>query len=100
MHKETIKAVIDNVVDDLGVTCVLVSHDPRDTLSWADKIIVLKNGHVVQSGSPEYLYQMPKNTYVAGLFGRFNRIIMSKWHVNGIDARKKGGDQVIVRHEQ
>ncbi|TRX51306.1 ABC transporter ATP-binding protein [Fulvivirga sp. M361] len=100
MHKETIKAVIDNVVDDLGVTCVLVSHDPRDTLSWADRIIVLKNGQEIQSGSPEYLYQMPRGPYVAGLFGRFNRIITDRWSVNGIDVRKKRGDQIIVRPEQ
>jgi ABC-type sugar transport system ATPase subunit len=53
---------------------MIVSHDPKDTLSWADEIIVMKAGRIVQQGSPETIYRKPVNEYVAGLFGKYNLI--------------------------
>lgn len=57
---------------------MLVSHDPLDTLSWADRIMVMKDGGIVQMGSPESIYTNPANEYVAGLFGKYNLIDVSK----------------------
>jgi ABC-type sugar transport system ATPase subunit len=76
IHKNILKAVIDDVGKKLKITCILVSHDPADTLSWADKIVVLKDGHVVQQGTAEKIYHKPANEYVAGLFGKY--IVLSK----------------------
>jgi ABC-type sulfate/molybdate transport systems ATPase subunit len=73
-HKSVLKEVIDDISNKLGITCVLVSHDPNDTLSWADKILVLKDGKVIQKGSPQEIYSAPVNEYVAGLFGKYNLI--------------------------
>jgi ABC-type sulfate/molybdate transport systems ATPase subunit len=73
-HKITLKSVIEDIADDLRITCILVSHDPQDTLSWADKILVLKDGKLVQKGTPVEVYNYPKNEYVGGLFGTFNLI--------------------------
>ena len=53
---------------------MLVSHDPQDTLSWADKILVMKDGKIVQQGKPEMIYKQPVNEYVGGLFGEYNLI--------------------------
>lgn len=53
---------------------MLVSHDPLDTLSWADEILVLRDGKVVQQGPPMQVYQTPVDEYVAGLFGKYNLI--------------------------
>ncbi|WP_254245293.1 TOBE domain-containing protein [Hymenobacter sp. BRD67] len=58
----------------LGITCLLVSHDAADTLSWADRIMVLRRGQVVQEGSPEQVYKQPVDEYTAGLFGDYNLI--------------------------
>ncbi|SFN31332.1 ABC-type Fe3+/spermidine/putrescine transport systems, ATPase components [Chitinophaga sp. YR627] len=72
--KNTLKAVIREISEDLNITCLLVSHDPVDTLSWADEVIVMKDGQIVQQGAPEVVYHQPVNEYVAALFGSYNMI--------------------------
>ncbi|QHL86186.1 ATP-binding cassette domain-containing protein [Nibribacter ruber] len=71
IHKNTLKTVIQDISQELDITCTLISHDPHDTLSWAEHILVLKDGHLIQTGTPEQIYQLPKDAYVAGLFGEF-----------------------------
>ena len=70
-HKNVLKSVINNICEKLNITCILVSHDPADTMSWADKILVLKDGYLIQDGTPEKIYNQPVNEYVAGLFGKY-----------------------------
>lgn len=74
LHKNILKNVISDISERLQVSCILVSHDPADLLSWADEIIVLNRGVVVQKGSPEEIYNLPINGYVAGLFGPYNEV--------------------------
>ncbi len=73
-HKDILKSVIHDITERLAITCILISHDPHDTLSWADEIIVIRNGQIVQQGTPEQIYRQPVNEYVAGLFGSYNLI--------------------------
>jgi ABC-type sulfate/molybdate transport systems ATPase subunit len=72
--KTTLKSVLFTICEKLKITCVLVSHDPDDTLSWADHILVMRAGKIVQQGSPLKIYREPSNAYVAGLFGTFNSL--------------------------
>lgn len=72
VHKQVLQRVIDEVGTQLGITCWLVSHDAADVLSWADEILVLHRGRVVQRGTPEQVYYQPVNAYTAGLFGDYN----------------------------
>ena len=72
--KQTLKAIINDIGKRLKITCILISHDPQDTLSWADHILVLREGKLVQQGSPKKIYKRPINTYVAGLFGVFSEL--------------------------
>ncbi|KAA5548794.1 ABC transporter ATP-binding protein [Adhaeribacter rhizoryzae] len=71
-HKQILKKVIRNIGEKLGITLVLISHDPLDTLSWADDILVMKDGQLIQQGSPQEIYYRPTNEYVASLFGDYN----------------------------
>lgn len=73
-HRNILKRVIDDISKQLNVTCILVSHEPTDTLSWAQEIIILKEGKIVQQAKPETIYSRPINHYVAGLFGRFTEL--------------------------
>lgn len=73
-QKNLLKAVLTDVSRKMEMTSILVSHDPLDTLSWADEIMVLKAGRVVQHGEPREVYFHPLSDYVAGLFGSFNNI--------------------------
>jgi ABC-type Fe3+/spermidine/putrescine transport system ATPase subunit len=72
MHKQVLQRVIEEVGTQLGVSCWLVSHDAADVLSWADEILVLHRGRVVQRGTPEQVYYQPVDVYTAGLFGDYN----------------------------
>ena len=69
-HKRIMQQIIAEVGERLGITCLLVSHDAADVLAWADEIMVLHWGRVVQQGSPETIYRQPVSEYVAGLFWR------------------------------
>jgi ABC-type sugar transport system ATPase subunit len=71
VHKNVLKSVIDDVITKYKTSVMLVSHEPADTLSWADKIIVLKDGNLVQQGTPEKIYHQPVSEYIAGLFGKY-----------------------------
>ncbi len=78
IHKTILKSVIRDLGAKLHLTCLLTSHDPLDTLSWADDIIVMKDGQIIQQGSPEQIYRQPVSEYTAGLFGKFNVINIAK----------------------
>ena len=71
-HKRVLQAVIEEIGERLGITCLLVSHDATDTLPWADEIVVLRRGRLVQQGPPERIYRQPVDEYTAGLFGDYN----------------------------
>lgn len=71
LHKATIKEVIRDIGKQLSISCILVSHDSTDLLSWADKILVMKDGSLLQVGNPESIYRTPVNEYTAGLFGEY-----------------------------
>ena len=74
VRKSTLKEVVRDVGQQLGISCILVSHDPDDTLPWADEIILMKGGEVIQKGSPQAVYHRPINEYAAGLLGKFSII--------------------------
>jgi len=73
-HKSMIKSVIHDIGEKLKISCILVSHEATDILSWADTILVMKNGQVIQQAEPEKVYKQPVNEYCAGLFGDYNLI--------------------------
>lgn len=72
LHKQTLKAVIDAIVEEGKTACMMVSHDPVDVLPWAEEIMVLKEGNIVQRGNPQKVYKQPASKYVGGLFGDYN----------------------------
>ncbi|MBK5279016.1 MAG: ABC transporter ATP-binding protein [Bacteroidia bacterium] len=74
VHKNILKSVINNISKKLKITCILVSHDPGDTIPWADKILVMKNGRLIQEGTPERIYREPADEYVAGLLGKYIKV--------------------------
>lgn len=53
----------------LKTTTVYVTHDQIEAMTMADKIVVMRDGHVEQVGAPLELYDKPANTFVAGFIG-------------------------------
>ncbi|NKX45354.1 ABC transporter ATP-binding protein [Roseicyclus persicicus] len=53
----------------LKTTMIYVTHDQVEAMTMADKIVVLRAGHIEQVGSPLELYRAPRNLFVAGFIG-------------------------------
>ena len=58
----------------LGITSVYVTHDLEEALAMSDRIIVMRNGHIEQTGSPAEIYNFPRNAFVADFVGSSNLI--------------------------
>jgi iron(III) transport system ATP-binding protein len=101
VHKRILKAVIDRICVKLKISCILVSHEPADTLPWADKIVVLKDGQLVQAGTPEKIYRQPADAYVAGLFGKYTSLTTGTFNaLFPAAAVKTKRKHILVRPEQ
>ncbi len=59
---------------EVGITFVFVTHDQEEALSMSDCIAVMRDGRIVQEGSPTALYHQPFDRYVAGFIGQSNFI--------------------------
>lgn len=99
-HKNMMKSVVRDISDILNITCLLVSHDPADILSWAEEVLVMKDGQVIQKGTPEQVYQQPVNEYTAALFGTYNiaSVALMKELAELFDIQINGKD-VCIRPE-
>lgn len=71
---------------NLGCTFILVTHDQNEALVCSDRIAVMQAGEIVQFGSPEAVYDEPKNTFVAEFLGAAN-LITGRKNEGGIDTR-------------
>lgn len=60
------------IIKDKGFTSIMVTHDPEEAMLMADKIILMKEGIIVQTGTPEELYNKPINSFAAEFFGEVN----------------------------
>lgn len=81
LHKRTMKQVIENLGDQLGITCIMVSHEPADLLAWADELLLLKDGRIVQQGRAQQVYSKPVNEYAAGLLGEYSLVDAAVLHL-------------------
>jgi multiple sugar transport system ATP-binding protein len=53
----------------LGTTSIYVTHDQVEAMTMADRIVVMRGGHIEQVGAPLDLYERPANMFVAGFIG-------------------------------
>jgi len=56
----------------LGITFIYVTHDQEEALTMSDTIVVMSDGSIQQIGTPEMIYNEPKNTFVADFIGKSN----------------------------
>lgn len=63
---------IRKIVDEIGLTVILVSHDPAEVLALSDALLILKGGKLMAAGTPVAIYNDPPNAYVASLLARSN----------------------------
>jgi len=56
----------------LGITTIVVTHDQREAMTMADKVVVMSQGRVEQVGPPKTIYDKPGNAFVADFIGKAN----------------------------
>jgi iron(III) transport system ATP-binding protein len=66
--KMQLRNEVYNILKQTKTTTIFVTHDMKDAIAIADKIVVLKDGKIIQYGSAKTLYKKPNNLYVASLF--------------------------------
>lgn len=57
-----------------GITILFTSHTPEEALMYADEILVLQNGNLIEKDTPQNIYENPKSEYIARLTGDVNII--------------------------
>ncbi len=65
---------LDTIHDEVGITFIFVTHDQEEALSVSDRIAVMNKGEVLQVGTPNEIYEMPANGFVADFIGETNFI--------------------------
>ena len=61
-----------NIIEAVGVTCVMVTHDQEEAMTMASRIAVMSQGRVLQVGTPKEIYEHPDSRFVADFIGNVN----------------------------
>ena len=88
-----------NIIEQVGVTCVMVTHDQEEAMTMANRIAVMSKGRVLQVGTPEEVYEHPANRFVADFIGNAN-LFSGRLHVDEPDrcAALTGIGEIHVSH--
>lgn len=70
--REHLQQEVKHLQKDLGITTIFVTHDQREAMALADRIVVLNNGQIEQTGTPAEIYQQPATRFVANFIGANN----------------------------
>lgn len=95
VHKRIMQDVIEDISETLGITCMKVLHDGADVLSWASRVIVIREGRIVQEGDPRSVYFRPVDEYVAGMLGTYS--ILEGDKLAGIPGWSETRGRILVR---
>ena len=102
---------LKRIQQQMGITFIYVTHDQEEALAMSDTVVVMDGGKIQQIGSPEAIYNEPKNAFVADFIGESNIVdgIMRSDYIVEINGRKfpcldKGFDpnepvDVVIRPE-
>lgn len=76
---------------DSGIACMTVLHEPADMLSLGDRIVLLRDGRILQQGSPSDLYHRPVDSFAARLLGPANMLDAETFGViSGVGLSEEG----------
>jgi putrescine transport system ATP-binding protein len=70
--REETQIELVNIIEDVGVTCVMVTHDQEEAMTMASRIAVMSEGRVLQIGAPSEVYETPATRFVADFIGNVN----------------------------
>lgn len=76
--RRTMREKIRNLQQQLQITALYVTHDQSEAFAVSDEIIVMKEGSIIQQGSPQTLYRYPKNSFMATFMGEATLLAAEK----------------------
>ncbi len=101
---------VRDLLDSLGTTAILVTHDQEEALSIAEQVAVMRNGHIIQVGTPAEIYEHPVDLSTARFVGDVVELPATRANASHVDSAvgsvriddsHTGGDGVLVlRPEQ
>ncbi len=95
--REGLQQDIRRIVQETGITVVMVSHDPAEVLSMADELVVMREGRILEQGTPQSLYNAPANLYTAMLLTNCNVLENTEAELLNISSK---ADKVVVYPNQ
>jgi ABC-type Fe3+/spermidine/putrescine transport system ATPase subunit len=73
--RQKLRVEIHNIQHKLGLTALYVTHDQEEALSISDTVILMDRGQIIQTGTPQEIYNHPVNDFAAEFLGNSNVII-------------------------
>jgi putrescine transport system ATP-binding protein len=70
--REETQIELVNIVESVGVTCVMVTHDQEEAMAMASRIGIMSEGRILQVGTPREIYETPATRFVADFIGNVN----------------------------
>ena len=70
--REETQIELVNIIHEVGVTCVMVTHDQEEAMTMTSRIAVMSEGRFLQVGSPAEIYETPATRFVADFIGNVN----------------------------
>ncbi len=73
-RKNSLRRKLFGYLKEKEITCIVATHDSTDVLAFADEVAIIKEGKIIESGIPKFIYDNPRDKYVASLFGDVNEV--------------------------
>ena len=70
--REATQIELVNIIEQVGVTCVMVTHDQEEAMTMASRIAIMSEGRLLQVGAPGDIYETPNSRFVADFIGNVN----------------------------
>lgn len=70
--RQDLRLELKDILKSVGATCIVVTHDQEEAMSFADDLVVMNRGRIEQRGQPADLYNRPRSRFVAEFIGRSN----------------------------
>ena len=84
--RESTQFELSALQERIGVTFILVTHDQEEAMTMSDRIAIMDQGKIVQTGTPREVYEQPKTRFVADFIGTANLLTGTLTAVDGDDA--------------
>lgn len=96
--RKNLQKELKRIQRELEITTIFVTHDQEEAMTLSDKIFIMNQGIIVQSGAPSEIYTSPLNTFVAKFIGNYNVLNINVFNklVGNIELK---GHEVAIRPE-